>query len=84
VSNIINQSRYIVKVARKPGLTCEFPHTKAAEAEAYRATLLAEKGLKAEIRRFTETCRLVRFPVDKFGDFAAGIRRELHARCPLR
>jgi integrase len=51
VSNIINQSRYIVKVARKPELTCEFPHTKAAEAEAYKAKLLAEKGLKAEIER---------------------------------
>jgi len=51
VSSIINQSRYIVKVARQPDLTCEFPHTKAAEAEAYKATLLAEKGLKAEIER---------------------------------
>jgi hypothetical protein len=51
VSNFINQSRYIVIVAGKPEFTCEFPHTKAAEAEAYKAKLLAEKGLKAEIER---------------------------------
>jgi integrase len=51
VSNIINQSRYIVIVPRKPEFTGEFPHTKAAEAEAYKAQLLAEKGLKAEIER---------------------------------
>jgi integrase len=51
VSNIINQSRYIVIVPRKPEFTGEFPHTKAAEAEAYKAKLLAEKGLKAEIER---------------------------------
>lgn len=28
--------------------------------------------------------RIGALPVDKFGDFATGIRRELHARCPLR
>jgi hypothetical protein len=48
VSSIINQSRYIVIVPRKPEFAGEFPHTKAAEAEAYKAQLLAEKGLKAE------------------------------------
>jgi hypothetical protein len=51
VSNFINHSRYIVIVAGKPEFNCEFPHAKAAEAEAYEAKLLAEKGLKAEIER---------------------------------
>jgi hypothetical protein len=41
----------MVKVERQPDLTREFPHAKAAEAEAYKAKLLADKGLKAEIER---------------------------------
>jgi hypothetical protein len=45
VSSIINQSRYIVKIARRPDFTREFPHAKSTEAEAYKATLSAEDQL---------------------------------------
>jgi integrase len=51
VSSIINQSRYIVTVKHHPNLAREFPHAKGAEAETYKAKLLAEKQLVAEIER---------------------------------
>jgi hypothetical protein len=40
MSNIVNKSKYIVRVKRRPELTREFPPYKAAEAKAYRDELV--------------------------------------------
>jgi integrase len=42
VATIVNQSRFIVRVKRHPGLSREFPHTKASEAEAYKQQVIRE------------------------------------------
>jgi hypothetical protein len=39
MASIINQSRYVVKVPRRPNLTREFPHTKKAKALEYQNSL---------------------------------------------
>jgi integrase len=51
VSSIINKSKWIVTVKRRPDLTCAFPHYKGTEAKAYKEKLLSEDKLVAEIVR---------------------------------
>jgi integrase len=42
VATIVNQSRFIVSVKRRPDLDREFPHARAAEAKAYRDHVIRE------------------------------------------
>jgi integrase len=51
VSSIVNKSKWIVTVKRRPDLTRAFPHYKGAEAKAYKQQLLSEDKLVAEIAR---------------------------------
>jgi integrase len=51
VSSIINKSKWIVTVKRRPDLTRAFPHYKGAEASTYKQKLLSEDKLVAEIAR---------------------------------
>ena len=51
MATIVNQSRYLVTVKRRPDLAREFPHSKAAAATAYKDQVLRDHGLKAEIER---------------------------------
>lgn len=49
MATIVNQSRFIVRVKRRPGLDREFPYTRAAAAKIYRNQVLRENpNLKAE------------------------------------
>jgi hypothetical protein len=49
VATIVNQSRFIVRVKRRPELTLEFPHTKVHEAEAYRKQLIGKGHPEASV-----------------------------------
>ncbi len=52
MSSIINKSKFIVTVKRRPDLTHAFPHYKGTEAQAYKQKLLSEdKKLVADIAR---------------------------------
>jgi integrase len=51
VSSIINKSKWIVTVKRRPDLNRAFPHYKGAEASTYKQQLLSEDKLVAEIAR---------------------------------
>lgn len=51
MSSIINKSKWIVTVKRRPDLTRAFPHYKGAEASTYKQKLLSEDKLVAEIAR---------------------------------
>jgi hypothetical protein len=51
VSSIINQSKWIVTVNRRPDLARAFPHYKEVEAKAYKEKLLKEHGVVADIAR---------------------------------
>jgi hypothetical protein len=52
VSSIINKSKFIVTVKRRPDLTRAFPHYKGTGAKAYKQQLLSEdKKLVADIAR---------------------------------
>ena len=51
MSSIINKSKWIVTVKRRPDLTRAFPHYKGTEAKAYKQQLLSEDQLVAEIAR---------------------------------
>ena len=52
MSSIINKSKWIVTVKRRPDLTRAFPHYKGVgEAQAYKQQLLSEDKLVADIAR---------------------------------
>ena len=51
MSSIINTSKWIVKVKRRPDLNRAFPDYKGTEAKAYKEKLLSEDKLVAEIVR---------------------------------
>ncbi|MDX6462124.1 MAG: hypothetical protein QOE55_5821 [Acidobacteriaceae bacterium] len=53
MASVINQSRYVVSVARHPSKRREFPHTKKAEAEAYQLKLISEEKLDAKIEQLS-------------------------------
>ncbi len=51
MSSIINKSKFIVTVKRRPDLNRAFPHHKGTEAKAYKQQLLSEDKLVADIAR---------------------------------
>ena len=51
MASIINQSRYVVRVKRRPDLKREFPHTKKNEALDYHSRLINLDNLPAEIEQ---------------------------------
>jgi hypothetical protein len=53
MASIINQSRYVVRVAKRPDLTRQFRHTKKAEAIAYQNSLLALTRVPATIEQLS-------------------------------
>jgi integrase len=53
MASIINQSRYVVRVKRRPDLKREFPHTKKAEALAYQGRLINLDNLPATIEQLS-------------------------------
>jgi hypothetical protein len=53
MASIINQSRYVVKVPRRPNLTREFPHTKKAKALEYQNSLRSLTRVPASIEQLS-------------------------------
>jgi F0F1-type ATP synthase gamma subunit len=53
MASVINQSRYVVRVKRRPDLYREFPHTKKSKAEAYKLKLKSEEKLDAEMEQLS-------------------------------
>jgi hypothetical protein len=51
MSSIINQSKWIVTVKRRPDLARAFPHYKEAEAKDHKEKLLKEHRVVADIAR---------------------------------